>query len=164
MAFIERTKLDAMGDDKRKIDEVDSDNEGAEGETLTKKQKKQAREEKRKRKQAEAGVVEEEVLKSTESSPNDKKEKKEKKEKKDEVGAQEQQDADEAWKEHSKKLAKMLPTRAEKARRDQQKKIQAFVLDLKAKGITDPKQVKNEKLKYKKLLEMRGARKNWGRR
>jgi hypothetical protein len=156
-----------MGDDKRKIDEVDSDNEGAEGATLTKKQKKQAREEKRKRKQAEAGVVEEEVLKSTESSTNDKKEKKgkkEKKDKKDEVGAQEQQDADEAWKEHSKKLAKMLPTRAEKARRDQQKKIQAFVLDLKAKGITDPKQVKNEKLKYKKLLEMRGARKNWGRR
>lgn len=53
---------------------------------------------------------------------------------------------------HSAKLNKMLPNRAEKARRDIQKKIGSYVLELRQKGITDPKEVKKLKEKYKKSL------------
>lgn len=139
-----------MGEDGKKrksVEDVVVDGE----ENLTKKQKKKLREEKRLQKSLEEsgagegnksdGAQKEKQPKSggtsgTSSTSSDKQE------------------------QHSKKLAKMLPTRVEKARRDQQKKIQSFVLDLKAKGVTDPKQVKKEKLKYKKLLEKRsGGRK-----
>ena len=48
---------------------------------------------------------------------------------------------------HKAKLKKMLPTREERARREIQRKIQAYVGELRKKGITDPKEVKKWKNK-----------------
>lgn len=151
---------------KRKTDQQDSESDdNAASAALTKKQKKRAREERRSKKLAVGEVVKPEGEGEGEGDTKeyvqeDMKEKKE--EKNDRGGAPDSKGGpaiEKKAEEHSKKLAKMLPTRAEKARRDQQKKIQAFVLDLKAKGITDAKQVKKEKLKYKKLLEKRAGHK-----
>lgn len=150
-----------MGKRKTNQQDSESDDDAASAE-LTKKQKKRAREERRSKKLAgEVDEAEGEGEGDTkEYVQEDMEEKKE--EKKDGGGAPDSKGGpaiEKKAEEHSKKLAKMLPTRAEKARRDQQKKIQAFVLDLKAKGITDAKQVKKEKLKYKKLLEKRAGHK-----
>ena len=136
-------------------------------ENLTKKQKKKLREEKRLQKSREEsgakgnGDEEQNALIDNSTGEGNKSDgaQKEKQPKSGGTSGTSSTSSDKQ-EQHSKKLAKMLPTRVEKARRDQQKKIQAFVLDLKAKGVTDPKQVKKEKLKYKKLLEKRsGGRK-----
>ncbi len=51
-----------------------------------------------------------------------------------------------------KQMNKQLPSRQEKARRDVQRALQSFVADLRAKGVTDKKEVKKAKLKYKKKI------------
>lgn len=157
-----------MGSEKKRKPSEGDLAEGAE-EELTKKQKKKLREEKRAQKAveeseaADGGAEEITSGKDTEGGKTSSEEGDEGSKKKppaksrDELGSSEQE-------QHSKKLAKMLPTRVEKSRRDQQKKIQAFVIDLKAKGVTDPKQVKKEKLKYKKLLEKRQQSRGGGRK
>ena len=151
-----------MGEDGKKrksAEDVVVDGE----ESLTKKQKKKLREEKRLQKsREESGANEEQNALIDNSAGEGNKSDGAQKEKQPKSGGTSgtSSTSSDKQEQHSKKLAKMLPTRVEKARRDQQKKIQAFVLDLKAKGVTDPKQVKKEKLKYKKLLEKRsGGRK-----
>ena len=53
---------------------------------------------------------------------------------------------------HANKTSKNLPARQEKARRDAQRAIQKFVAELREKGITDSKEIKKEKIKFKKKL------------
>ena len=150
-----------MGEDGKKrksAEDVVVDGE----ENLTKKQKKKLREEKRLQKsREESGAKEQNALIDNSAGEGNKSDGAQKEKQPKSCGTSgTSSTSSDKQEQHSKKLAKMLPTRVEKARRDQQKKIQAFVLDLKAKGVTDPKQVKKEKLKYKKLLEKRsGGRK-----
>ena len=117
--------------EKEAEDEVESEDNEEAGVALTKKQKKKAREERRAAKKAEEGVEPE-----PEPEP----------EPEEDIKA-------EAEKDHSKRLAKMLPTRQEKARRGIQDKVRRYVLDLQAKGTTDKKELKKLKIKYKKSLE-----------
>ena len=141
-----------MGSDKKekkrkREKSAEDDSEGGEekdeGAELTKKQKKKLRDEKRAAKK----VVEEiNTTIDTKDKDSDKK-------------------VTEAEKDHSKRLAKMLPTRQEKARRDLQNKVRIYVLELQANGTTDKKELKKLKMKYKKSLERKlpGARKVHGK-
>ncbi len=65
---------------------------------------------------------------------------------------------------YKRQMNKNLPTRQEKARRDAQRDIQKYVAELRANGITDPKEIKKMKLKYKKKLATDKSRNGYSRR
>lgn len=66
------------------------------------------------------------------------------------------QGADNALSAHNAKLSKMLPTREERARREKQRKMQAYVIDLRAQGMSE-EEIKKMKKKITNKLSKIGT-------